>query len=1368
MSPRETHEPQAPDRLPGAPISEPDGAGRDRLSYLLTAYLFDSLSEEGRREVEEQLEASPELREEFEAYRGTLDLMEDALEVSGPGAAGGESAPTGTYSFDERRRERILQAARRQRALADRPPVVRFVLTHPVLVASLSSAAALLLVAAFIFPLFLEERSRGGHLGEAHTPEYASDGATEFRTRSTFSVKTVEQDVAANSFDSLDSIAMVPSEETAPESVTAVTKFVDGESGNDRNNYYAANVNRVSGGRPAAPTISPAPTAPPVPAAEPAPLGGGGSAGGVASVELGRGGAGAGYGADFGADHEAGSEAPDSARVAEISESIVDMDASRRFDGEQKVAEKKAEPLRQQGKKVEEFARGLERARLGTPQIASRPVAPPPAPAESPVAAKPGKSLQAGRGSRRARTRAPESSVESLHDDLALVHEAQVKSGAVEDGRDFLGGEPSVTLADDFAVEVEEEAEVGLRQARDFGLVLPDSSPADPAGLPAGPAPDGRRVPRTSTRARSAGEELAKGLRPDAGRAETSAPVGFMGETRNAPIDLSIQADPAAREFSVPTLEFGDVSGTWDTTTLDVTGGARGAATDRFYREEARGELGFEAPTTTFHDAGRKQFKNQDWTEKELARGGERMSRTLADGKLESKADFDVQDESGIRAKREEFLSRWSRFEGAEVDAKLKSRQEKESQQQAQQQGQQQVPGQDKWSFPDVDLAVQFEGPEERKQVSADSPARHGVNRKLTLAQESVVKDLDLLGAVQPELRELEGVPVQQEEVTRLFSKLRKLDPETPEVATRLHALLRNTRQGLEKFQAEKILNRNAKRATSDRFAWLDFAENPDALADLDSGVFAGLATNGRAENHWFVPAGDSRLGSGVYLEKMLAAFHLFREKDPGLSFDDFAARPRHVPPPRPGDEGLGREEFRKRYRTNPFIDPRVDRFSTFSMDVDTASFTRTAAVLASDQLPPPETVRVEEFVNAIPQDYPEDPSEVFTVTCDGMPSPFATGGVDLLRVGIRARNLQEGERRPAVLTLAVDTSGSMARSEHLDLIKSSLEILVEKLEPTDRVALVAYSDQANLILPHTPARQAERIIGALGSLRPRGGTNVEAGLDLAYRIAHDALSRDSLHRVILVSDGVANVGARDPEKILEKIRVFARRGIYLTTVGVGSERYDDRMLERLANEGNGNYAYVASVEEAARLFEANLPSTLEVLAEDAKIQVEFQPEAVSAYRLLGYENRDIADRDFRNDKVDAAEVGPGSTVTALYEVVRRPGWTGPVGKVFVRYRDVASRRVEERDFPIPPGIIAGDARTASESLAFLACVAELAEILRESYYARDGSLGELLARLGMLPDSIRQTPSWKQVATMTGRAFRLRIQSQLARLKEN
>ncbi len=501
-------------------------------------------------------------------------------------------------------------------------------------------------------------------------------------------------------------------------------------------------------------------------------------------------------------------------------------------------------------------------------------------------------------------------------------------------------------------------------------------------------------------------------------------------------------------------------------------------------------------------------------------------------------------------------------------------------------------------------------------------------------------------------------------------------------------------------------------------------------------------------------------------VETQLRAYSHYRRFDDQLTFEAQEAQALTVPPPAVGDEGLGRDGFRERYGVNPFVDTRRDRFSTFSMDVDTASYTRSRDVLLRGQLPQPESVRVEEFVNHFPSDLTTtDPTRPFSVFTEGAPSPFGAG-LDLVRVTIKARELHPGERKRVVLTFVIDTSGSMHAGGGLDLMRSALGSLVQALETEDRVGLVAYNTRAYVVLPHTPAREKERIVGALDGLAAGGGTNVEAGLELAYRIADEALDAKALNRVVLCSDGVANVGSREPEAMLEKVKVYARRGIYLSVVGLGKQRYNDALLERIARDGAGNYSFVANLDEAKTIFRKNLPAQLHVLAEDAKIQVEFNPEVVGHYRLLGYENRDIADRDFRNDKIDAAEIGPGTTVTVLYEIERRTGAHGALGRIFIRYRDTGTRRVDELDFPLPPSVLKTDLKSTSASFRLIACVAETAELLRQSYWARDGSFGKVLDVLYGIEAPYRQRAAWQEITRTATRAQQLVI-DKIARTSE-
>ncbi|MFP6738999.1 MAG: von Willebrand factor type A domain-containing protein, partial [Planctomycetota bacterium] len=484
-----------------------------------------------------------------------------------------------------------------------------------------------------------------------------------------------------------------------------------------------------------------------------------------------------------------------------------------------------------------------------------------------------------------------------------------------------------------------------------------------------------------------------------------------------------------------------------------------------------------------------------------------------------------------------------------------------------------------------------------------------------------------------------------------------------------------------------------------------------------------------------------------VVNETTLNTFSFYRNLDSRLSFQQFRSKALTIPAPSIGDEGLGEKGFRKKYGVNPFVSTSRDHLSTFGMDVDNAAWGRTREILRRGELPQNEVVRVEEFVNNFTDERAGNPQSVFTVYTEGGPSPFGDRELELLQVTIKSRKLLPGERKNAVLTFAVDTSGSMAASEKLELLRESLRILVSNLSPNDRVAIVAFSTHAYVVLPHTSVRQRAHIMDAINSLSPDGGTNVEAGIDLAYRLAGESHDRKAANRVILCSDGVANLGSKGPEAILKRIQRFARDNmISLFTFAFGSGGRQavqgDKMLQRLANEGDGRYQYVDTSKSAQDLF--SLPDQLQFLASDAKIQVDFNPEAISHYRLLGYEKRDIADVDFRNDKIDAGEVGPGSTVTAIYEIKRaRP--SGSLGRIHLRYRDESSRRFEEVDFDLPTGVLAATIADTTDRFRFIASVAEFAEILRGSYYARNGSYGSILQVLDSNSAPWRTRVDWKE-----------------------
>ena len=416
---------------------------------------------------------------------------------------------------------------------------------------------------------------------------------------------------------------------------------------------------------------------------------------------------------------------------------------------------------------------------------------------------------------------------------------------------------------------------------------------------------------------------------------------------------------------------------------------------------------------------------------------------------------------------------------------------------------------------------------------------------------------------------------------------------------------------------------------------------------------------------------------------------------------------------------------FFEDYGVNPSIDTEDDNLSTFAMDVDTGSYTIMRNYMKDGNLPPSDSVRVEEYVNYFDQGYPNPPAhQAFGINIDGAPSPFTeTERYQMMRVGIQGYQVQDEERKDAALTFVIDVSGSMDMDNRLGLVKRSLELLVEQLRPWDTVSIVVYGTDARVVLEPTPGSDKGRILEAIYGLHPEGATNAEAGIRLGYKMAMHGYNPNSINRVILCSDGVANVGETGPEEILSEVRHYVEEGVTLTTVGFGMDNYNDVLMEQLADNGDGFYAYVDDMREARRLFIDQITGTLQTIAMDAKVQVDFNPDVVMRYRLVGFENRAIADDDFRDNSVDAGEIGAGHSVTALYEVKLYPEARGRIATVSMRWQDPDTRQVVElaRDFDSDE--LAYDFREADPYFQRSVIVAEFAEILKKSYWAEDSSL---------------------------------------------
>ncbi|MBN1672958.1 MAG: von Willebrand factor type A domain-containing protein [Kiritimatiellae bacterium] len=441
------------------------------------------------------------------------------------------------------------------------------------------------------------------------------------------------------------------------------------------------------------------------------------------------------------------------------------------------------------------------------------------------------------------------------------------------------------------------------------------------------------------------------------------------------------------------------------------------------------------------------------------------------------------------------------------------------------------------------------------------------------------------------------------------------------------------------------------------------------------------------------------------------------------------AAKPekaKEEPAPEPEPQPLG--VVKRAFGVNPFHTTKDQPLSTFAIDVDTAAYTLARNTMQRGQLPPPEAVRTEEFVNAFDYAYTPPVGETFRVYTEYAPTPFGRG-LHLLKIGVKGRRLGREEQRKAVLTLLIDSSGSMATPDRLGLIRQALRMLAGKLAPHDRIAIVLFANRARLALEHTDLAQKDRILAVIDAIQCSGSTNLEEGMKLAYRTAVQGFVAGAENRVLILSDGVANLGTAAADDILKQVAANRRQGIYCSVFGFGYGTYNDAMLETLANKGDGVYAFIDSADEAKRVFVDELSATINVIAADVKVQVEFNPARVKRYRQLGYENRQLKAEDFRDDTVDAGEVGSGQSVTALYEMELCGRPADPLGTVRVRYRDAATGVVQEIETAISGAGAPQRFENAAPRFRLAAAVAEFSELLRGSPFAA-GSSFEAVARV--------------------------------------
>jgi Ca-activated chloride channel family protein len=446
------------------------------------------------------------------------------------------------------------------------------------------------------------------------------------------------------------------------------------------------------------------------------------------------------------------------------------------------------------------------------------------------------------------------------------------------------------------------------------------------------------------------------------------------------------------------------------------------------------------------------------------------------------------------------------------------------------------------------------------------------------------------------------------------------------------------------------------------------------------------------------------------------------------------------------------------RIAETPFLPAATNPLSTFSIDVDTASYSNVRRFINAGSRPPKDAVRVEEMINYFSYDYREPEGDrPFSIDLDSTACPWdATHR--LLRIGLKGREVANENRPASNLVFLLDVSGSMEPSERLPLVKQAMRLLIEKLSEKDRVAVVVYAGDSGLALPSTTGDRKERILSALENLSAGGSTNGAEGIELAYKVARDNFIKGGVNRVILATVGDFNIGVTNQGDLTRLIEEKAKSGVFLSVLGVGTDNLKDSTMQKLADKGNGNYAYLDSVEEARKVLVQQTNGTLMTIAKDVKIQVEFNPARVASYRLIGYEKRILRKEDFNNDKVDAGEIGAGHTVTALYEIV--PAGTGaadpapsipPVEPLKYQTPYSAALAASQADTKVSQEMVTvklrykkpeGDQSQLIESsfvdngskfeaaapdLKFAAAVAEFGMILRDSEYKGKGTIGAVI-----------------------------------------
>jgi Ca-activated chloride channel family protein len=444
---------------------------------------------------------------------------------------------------------------------------------------------------------------------------------------------------------------------------------------------------------------------------------------------------------------------------------------------------------------------------------------------------------------------------------------------------------------------------------------------------------------------------------------------------------------------------------------------------------------------------------------------------------------------------------------------------------------------------------------------------------------------------------------------------------------------------------------------------------------------------------------------------------------------------------------GFNTEAYDRIYG-NAFLAVGANPLSTFSIDVDRASYSNVRRFIRGGHLPLKDAVRIEELINYFTYDYPDPIGDhPFSVTTEVATAPWNPLH-KLVRIGLQGERIDSGQLPPSNLVFLIDVSGSMQSAAKLPLLKSAFRLLVNELREDDRVALVVYAGAAGLVLPPTSGDQKGRILEAIEALEAGGSTAGGAGLELAYRQAVESYVEGGNNRVILATDGDFNVGPSSDGEMVRLIEEKRELGVFLTVLGFGTGNLKDSKMEKLADKGNGNYAYIDNLLEAKKVLVTELGGTLFTIAKDVKLQVEFNPERVAAYRLIGYENRLLQNEDFADDKKDAGDIGAGHSVTALYEIVPvgvettveirgldslryqatalRPGAAESPELLFVKVRYKAP---DAEASQLLAHVVLDDTHSPSHDFMFASAVAEFGMLLRDSEYKGDATFEDVIAR---------------------------------------